>query len=270
MTEISLRLIRQTHENFSPDDIEALKEINLSNQGIQRIDNLELFTHISVLNLSGNSISQIENIDLLNNLDFLDVSGNQINSESLVSSIDLIPRSLRNINLSGNPCAADDLSLCLLQDRYPDLNIIVGVYEDGEDQEGEPDVDDYGDDEDEGGGEEDEEQHEEGPLNAEEVLRALVDRKCRLQTVETFNMGKVVDALNEECRKAIDENIAAFETRRAAHHGEQVNNNIFSIKSRVDALLKRNLDAREDANVFRERLRQTADAAMKAIKSDHK
>jgi hypothetical protein len=132
MASISITLIRNTHIDFSIDDIESLTIIKLDNKGLNNIDNLEVFSHILELHLSDNIIDKIENIDFLQHLELLDLSNNLITSENLLSSIDLLPLNLKTLNLSGNPCANDEDVLMTLQDSYPNLSIIVGLYTGGE------------------------------------------------------------------------------------------------------------------------------------------
>lgn len=249
MASISVTLIRKTHEDFSIDTIETLKCIRLDNLNINNIDNLEVFSHIAELYLSNNEIEIIENIDFLDQLETLDLSNNKITSENLYSSIDLLPLNLKTINLSGNSCVNDENVLIALQEKWPNLNIIVGLYEgrevidnfvnlqikneinfplkidssdiqnyknsnslnklikkngvnvrngynekNGDDDEnnGHENVennDNSDDDGDEEGGDENEDDEDDGiPLNADEVLKALVERKCRLQSIEMYNV----------------------------------------------------------------------------------
>lgn len=203
MTSISVTLIRGTHSEFCIDDPETLHIIKLNKQEIACIDNLEVFSHITELHLSDNLIERIENISFLQNLTFLDLSNNRINSESLLLSIGLLPQKIKDLNLSGNPCAEDESALNALQDGYPNLNIIVGVYIGGEIIEsfegsgfenskieilsGSEDGDSYSDEDD----------GEEGdmPLNADEVLKSLVERKCRLQSMETFSVERTTEVM---------------------------------------------------------------------------
>jgi hypothetical protein len=225
MTSISITLIRRTHDDFSIDNVESLSVIRLDNQGINCIDNLEIFSHIRELYLSNNEIEKIENIDFLNNLEFLDLSNNRITSQNLITSIALLPQTL---NIANNPCSSDESALIILQDKYSNLNIIVGVYTGGEIIENTDNLelnksnlsreedsslvesndgkfhefpmsltysitsifiylylifsveDNEGDDDDH-------------PLNADEVLKALVERKCRLQSIETFNSKDTIE-----------------------------------------------------------------------------
>lgn len=132
MTSISITLIRKTHDDFSIDNVESLSVIRLDNQGINCIDNLEVFSHIRELYLSNNEIEMIENIDFLDNLEFLDLSNNRITSQNLITSIALLPQNLKTLNLANNPCSSDESALLILQDKCPSLNIVVGVYTGGE------------------------------------------------------------------------------------------------------------------------------------------
>lgn len=132
MTSISVTLIRRSHDDFSIDDVESLNVIRLDNQGINCIDNLEVFSHIRELYLSNNEIEKIENIDFLDNLEFLDLSSNKITSQNLIASIALLPQNLKTLNIAYNPCSNDESALLILQDKCPHLNIIVGVYTGGE------------------------------------------------------------------------------------------------------------------------------------------
>ena len=231
MPTISVTLIRTTHSDFDVDDPESIRIIKLNNAGISEIDNLEVFSHICELHLADNCIEKIENIDFLANLSFLDLSNNKIGSDALLSSIGLLPHNVRTLNLSGNPCASDESCLIALQDSYPDLNIIVGIYAEGEPLEaledlgslgfenGRRDRDSFAVDSsnsglydsrsdhlladyqsDDNSNEEDEEEGEEGdmPLNVDEVLKSLVERKCRLQSLEAFSVTDTTEVNTTE------------------------------------------------------------------------
>lgn len=216
MTSISVTLIRGTHSDFDVENLEALRIIRLNNQGIVCIDNLEVFSHITELHLADNGITTIENIDFLDNLAFLDLSNNLISSDSLISSIGLMPKNIKTINLSGNPCANDDSALIALSDSCPGLDIIVGVYAGGEiidaaensglentnkkvdfsHQNNEDENQSDGDDQKDSDAEENDD-GEEGdmPLNADEVLKSLVERKCRLQSLEMFSVTRTTEVI---------------------------------------------------------------------------
>ena len=189
MVEISVTLIRRCHGNIGIDELEKMSKIDLSNQSIENIDNLEVFSEIEELVLSRNLISKIENLSFLRNLAILDVSFNSIDSVSLKAAVSELPPNIKSINLSGNPCCDDDTCLLLLQDRYPELGIIIG--EESGDKEGD-------------GGSDDEEAHDDTdldpehavaqdsprtrsvPLNSEEILKSIVERKCKLQSQESL------------------------------------------------------------------------------------
>lgn len=202
MTSISITLIRGTHSEFNIDDPEAIQIIKLNKQEIACIDNLEVFSHIRELHLADNLIERIENINFLQNLTFLDLSNNRINSESLLLSIGSIPRNLKDLNLSGNQCAEDESALNALQDGYPDLNIIVGVYVGGEIIESfdglgfeNSRIENPTDSDEDNDSSDDEGEEGDMPLNADEVLKSLVERKCRLQSMETFSVERTTEVL---------------------------------------------------------------------------
>ena len=139
--EITLSLVRKAHGNLNAEQLEKIELINLNGLGITHIDNLEVFDQIKELHLSNNKIQKIENLEFLSFLSFLDVSNNLIDSEGLgqlLSSKSLpLPKSLQTINLTGNPCCNDENLLIRLQDAFPHLGIIVGLYEEGEEEWGE-------------------------------------------------------------------------------------------------------------------------------------
>jgi hypothetical protein len=186
MTAISVTLIRGTHAEFSVDDFEALKIIRLNDQGIDCIDNLEVFSQIEELYLRNNKIQRIENVDFLSRLIILDLTDNQISSDSLISSIGLLPQNLLTLNLTGNPCALDDVAVAALQKRLPAVCIIV-------DESSNEDEDDEDEDTDDNRGDNEENVDDDLPLNADEVLQSLVERKCRLQSVATLNITNTAE-----------------------------------------------------------------------------
>lgn len=185
MTEITFALIRRCHGNIGADDLEEITTISLIEQRIEVIDNLELFSQIECLNLSKNFITRLQNISLLLQLKHLDVSFNRIDSNSVIASIKEIPKSLESINLSGNPCCDDDECLLLLQDEFPNLAIIIG---EEADSTGSDPVKDFIE-----STEETKVVYDGSPLNSEEVLKLIVERKCRLQKEEIlFDLETIV------------------------------------------------------------------------------
>ena len=196
MSSISVTLIRSTHSDFCIDDIESLQVIRLNNKGIDLIDNLEVFSNIEELHLAGNKIKRIENIDFLSRLHLLDLSNNLITGESLNSSIGLLPQNIRTLILIGNPCTENKFVLNAVQQSYVSLKIVVDDAFAISDHQTELKIDNLkidgimneddkrgGDKEDVGG----------FPLNADEVLQSLVERKCRLQSLETLDITKTVE-----------------------------------------------------------------------------
>ena len=186
MTAISVTLIRGTHAEFSIDDFEALKIIRLNDQGIDCIDNLEVFSQIEELYLRNNKIQRIENLDFLSRLIVLDLTDNQISIDSLISSIGLLPQNLLTLNLTGNPCALDDVAIAALQKSLPSVNIIVTDSLNDDENDEEENTDDNG-------GDDEENVDDDLPLNADEVLQSLVERKCRLQSVATLNISNTAE-----------------------------------------------------------------------------
>lgn len=189
MTAISVTLIRGTHAEFSVDNFEALKIIRLNDQGIDCIDNLEVFSQIEELYLRNNKIQRIENVDFLSRLIVLDLSNNQISSDSLVSSIGLLPQNLLSLNLTGNPCALDEEAVTALRKSFPSVKVIVNEALDDDENDEDDEVDSNG-------GDDEENVDDDSPLNADEVLQSLVERKCRLQSVATLNVTNAAEVCN--------------------------------------------------------------------------
>ena len=226
MPEISISLVRKCHSEVDVNDLHLLDVLRLSNQGITFIDNLEVFSNVKVLFLNGNSIRIIENLEYLTVLDHLDISNNNIDAESLTKSLANIPRNLNSINLTNNPCCSDEVCLQQLQDRFPELGIIIGVENNpGESQSINADIlnqranllnivsdtaaildrtnqdsksrdesdDERDDDDDDDDDEEDTPVQDDFTLGSSEVidadslLKTLVERKCRLQNLGIEN-----------------------------------------------------------------------------------
>jgi hypothetical protein len=217
MKEITVSLIREGHPTKSVEDLEKLRCINLNDKQIEIIDNLEVFFDIEELHLSRNRITKIENLNFLNNLKFLDISYNNINCENLIASIEdeSIPKSLKEINISGNPCANDESVLMILQDYIPELLIIVGIEEedtqnnsntnnnvkttsDSDDNESDDDINEIDTEADKTiydsmlGKFEDYEINSDTSLNPDELLKRIVDRKCKLQNIELYNLDSAI------------------------------------------------------------------------------
>ena len=206
MAELSLKLVIKNANTSNIADLENLQQIVITNQNIVKIDNLEMFYTIKHLNLSRNRIRVIENIDFLINLDFFDISHNAITSESLLASLNrrCIPPCLKAVNLSGNPCSTDEDVLVALQDRFPNLQIIIGeeIY-DGDDINGRENTvpNNNREEEDNDDDVDDLEEHTmptDAVLNAESVLKQIVDRKCSLQNYSSYDTSKIVAELSGE------------------------------------------------------------------------
>jgi hypothetical protein len=206
---ITVKLIRSAHNNISAEELESLSIVNLNNQGINRIDNLELFYQIKELHISRNFISILENIEFLSNLEYLDISYNNITSYELLRCIHSleIPKSLKVINLTGNSCANDDSMMIKLQDYSQNLNIIVGLEEEENDEGDDISRESCSNNQDTEDSEEDdieldnqlfEEEHKllySGVVNADNVLKAIVERKCRQQNLHVFDIDSAVQVI---------------------------------------------------------------------------
>lgn len=192
-TAITFALICRKNPNITDvDDIESILRIDLDHCNVEHIDNLDLFSHIHELNLSFNKIKSLSNLHFLRKLRFLDVSGNDISGRDLVNAVKILPRSLTTIVLSGNPCATDEDALGFLQDSFPELGIAIEELDDAEgkelvegqtasDEEEEVEVD-----------QDSSEENKRGPVDADDVLKYIVDRKCKLQSVQAFNLESIV------------------------------------------------------------------------------
>jgi len=300
---ITFSLIRQAHAASAStvEELEALQSICLAKHGIAHIDNLEVFWDARELDLSGNVIEQIENVDFLDKLERLDLSSNRITGTALLRALDVLPRNLQAINLSGNPCADDEGALGALADRHPGLNIIIGLYRDdevedeadaaitrqlsqasgvlatprqhaGEEKDG-GDEEDEDDDEGEGDAEDEEDdEYDPTPLNDDDVLKALVDRKCRLQNLSPMNVSKAVDALNVEYDEAIKTGAAKTSKRwgdvvsKSAH---DVNARLAGYQQQIRRLkddMKENADKDAgDVAALTARLKRAAKSAMLSV-----
>lgn len=184
MVEISFSLIRKQNPDMNLDNLEEVKSVNLNDCMIDRINNLELFSHIQQLHINQNNLSRIENISFMTNLNHIDISYNLIEAEGLMSSLKEIPPSLRSIDLTGNPCAINEDCLGKLLDAYPELNIIIDIIPVQDIEKNTVEI-----------AQKDSEEvsnslHEN--LKADELLKSIVDRKCRLQSYATFNVDSVV------------------------------------------------------------------------------
>lgn len=197
MGKINFALIRSKNPDVAnTESIEEIESLNLSNCEITAIENLELFHHIKELNLSNNRITKLEELTLMTNLQILDVSNNCIDSEGLKLSFGQIPKSLLSINLTGNPCVSHLDVLGELQDQFIDLVIAIEEEEEGEDENEQCH---YDLEEGHLGGKDSEKSMDrgnildDGPLNADDILKMIVDRKCQLQNLQpTFNLQNTI------------------------------------------------------------------------------
>jgi hypothetical protein len=130
------------------------------------------------MNLSCNYIEIIENLELFQNLQFLDISCNKLTPASLLPSAKALPKTLKAINLAGNPCIEDQEVLGQFQDLFQDLDIIVDMEEGNESERQQPSLQAPTE------SSKAKTKSTNQKLNAEEILQEIVDRKCRLQGME--------------------------------------------------------------------------------------
>lgn len=102
-----LNLTHITKELFEKYDPLKCFHLDLSNNEIEKIDCLELFSNLKTLDLSNNRISKIENLDALENLRVLYLEGNQIKCIENLKSL----KKLEYIYIYRNPLdnPVDDL-----------------------------------------------------------------------------------------------------------------------------------------------------------------
>lgn len=216
MVEISLRLIRNQYPDLNADNLHELKVLDLSNLNITSIDSLEIVSHATELYLQCNKIEIIENIDFMDDLKILDLSFNNITSENLILSLKYIPKYLHSLNLSGNPCANDESALLQLQDFMPSLGIIIGlesgdIFTNDENEEvvSENDTPDSNSNT---------SSIPYRPLDADVVLKEIVERKCRPNefSPDKFNLQSTIEVLNSELQDSLSS--ISKDTKKWAHN----------------------------------------------------
>lgn len=178
----------------------SLSEVNLSHRNIPRIDSLELFSNLQRLDLSHNSIVIIENIRFLSSLVHLDVSYNLIKE---ISPSEL-PKSLQSLQVTGNPLVNDLLDIEGVLILNSSLPISV------------PDIaDPLQDDvceEDSGSS---------SPLDADELLRQIVQRKSRIESLSSSGnvLSKLLNELEESA--SMGENFITSRSREISNRLRQ-------------------------------------------------
>eukprot|EP01041_Mallomonas_annulata_P001559 gene1559-3014_t len=197
---ITVRLIRdkgiQEGLHLSVEELLTLQVVRLEGLNITKIDNLEPFDDLQEIYLKNNRIKIIENLEFLIKLRVLDLSFNLIRSENFDAWA--IPASVVCLNLSGNPCADDDVLLSKLIQTHPGINIITNDIE-------EPPADNINEN-----CSTPTTSNENQPLtgveenlDSESVLHDIVARKCLLQNIERYDFSATIKALNQESDDAI-------------------------------------------------------------------
>jgi len=143
---ITLRLVKEATGVADEDELLAATTLQLSWLGLTHIDGLELYSHVRDLYLQHNAIRVVENLDVLPQLEFLALGSNRLSdlgdglsSLRRLEVLDVtdneiatvrpgqLPRSLRIINMAGNPFAAARGYRTQLLALCPELMCIDGV-----------------------------------------------------------------------------------------------------------------------------------------------
>eukprot|EP01036_Dinobryon_divergens_P026622 gene26622-35295_t len=92
------------------------------------------------------------------------------------------------------------------------------------------------------------------PLNADDVLKAIVDRKCKLQNLGTYNIDATILELNNEFDSAVSRMKVKRDRRLNDNsHNEQTVHE--SIANRTANLIERNNVRKKEAAIFMSALR---------------
>ena len=201
MITVKLILSEQFPEKggvWDDGDFAQVRVVSLTNRNIVEISNFELFDNITELNLQNNKIGRIENIIHLNQLKHLDLTDNLIDEEGLHA--ERLPANLQMLKLTGNPCLACPAAMEKLQQDYPLLQICVTA----EMKESNPSKTVLVDDSDipnpafSPGLIMAQDQHDMSyHLDSEAVLREVVNRKCRLQSLVNINIDSTIQNLEK-------------------------------------------------------------------------
>lgn len=145
---INFRLVKAATGIEDETELLNITTLRLSWQGITHIDGLELYSNVRDLYLQHNQIATIENLDVLPNLEFLALGSNKIRGVGdglrqlrKLEVLDLtdnhitafppgsLPRSLRVINVSGNPFVSKNRHTYrrILLDMLPECLCIDGT-----------------------------------------------------------------------------------------------------------------------------------------------
>jgi hypothetical protein len=188
--QITFALIRGKNPQIAvSEDIEDVNTLELSSCGIGRIENLDLFTHVRVINLAHNSIISVENLEHFSLLEHLDLSYNKIDGAGLLVSVRGIPKGLQSLNITANPCTSDVEALEAFQSHFISLGIIIDV----ETVDGHEENALNGNKLDELGDLTNHTTGSRAALNNEEVLKEIVERKCKLQnTIVRFDLDRTL------------------------------------------------------------------------------
>jgi hypothetical protein len=204
----------------------------------------------------------------------LDLSFNPINSSGLLESMKHLPSGLATLNLSGCPCAQDEATLQALQDAFPDLGIAIEednyLDHDNEDDKTQPvaydhtqtDDNDNNSDNDYIEIENSNISNSNEPVDADEILRYIVQRKCRLQAEPgPINLTTVLSDLKREEEAAVNQRSrSSVFAHRLATLREGLGANKLSESSSVDSKTDNN-SPNNDTNITKKPSTTSAELA---------
>jgi hypothetical protein len=124
--------------------------------------------------------------------------------------IERFPKNLKYLNICGNPCAQDTKAIEKLQSEMTQLDIVYEStssidkqeIQDGEEdaEEGEDTFEDCDLIAGENAGDSSNKNNVDIKIDADLVLREIVDRKCRLQNVDVFDLNSCVEVCAMLCK----------------------------------------------------------------------
>ena len=272
MPSISVSVVRQAYGNATAEELSQIETLNLSGLNINVIENLEVFAEIKELHLSHNWICNIENINFMYKLEFLDLSYNKIDSNEIIRCIKYkeLPYCLKTINLDGNLCCNDHNVLCLLQESYSELNIIIGIEENKNDiNTHEPEIKD------------DNRNNNyksnaimndifvlqlDEQLDSDTVLKSLVERKCHLDKIKEYDIKHAIEKLSSECDDTIKKRTDTInEKLKNTTIKDKIQSSTYvyyqdlsSAKSEIVQMFEKSKVKRDEMNSFMFKLRERA------------
>jgi hypothetical protein len=283
MKTISLGLLRAAYPDLKSEQILSLQEIIVEKLGIEVLDGLEIFDDLISIRLAHNNIQVVENVDLLFRLEVLDLSHNCIESIDWHS----FPSSLRVLKLVGNPCAKDIVAMNTLIEQLPNVEIITGDTSSDTDPFAVDGTDAGGVVEGEKGlglgfGDVNGPQYDDDappstfsiytnytPLDADMLLKDIVDRKIRLQN-EKLDVDNMLDInqATSQLEEELSNTISSPHKRKSKIIERGGDGPSVSFASRIGKLkvetLSQKLQSSKDGDDFIARMRATVTQGLSA------